>query len=213
MTDQITLKVFNDYVWPWCYLSTGRIEKIKDEYSIKIELIHFPLHPETPEEGMSLKELFAGRNIDVEAMYTRMKSLMNAEGLEYGRRTHTYNSRLAQELGKWADEHTKKENNYNAIHGALYKAYFVNSLNIGSKDILREIAASIDLPKKEVEAVLFDRTHKNAVDADWAKSKEYGVTGVPTFIAGSYKLVGAQPYEMLQQMIDKINNSMTENSQ
>jgi len=162
---------------------------------------------------MSLKELFAGRNIDVEAMYTRMKSLMNAEGLEYGRRTHTYNSRLAQELGKWADEHTKKENNYNAIHGALYKAYFVNSLNIGSKDILREIAASIDLPKKEVEAVLFDRTHKNAVDADWAKSKEYGVTGVPTFIAGSYKLVGAQPYEMLQQMIDKINNSMTENSQ
>ena len=59
---------------------------------------------------MSLKELFAGRDMDLEAMYTRMKSLMNAEGLEYGRRTHTYNSRLAQELGKWADEHTQKEN-------------------------------------------------------------------------------------------------------
>ena len=52
---------------------------------------------------MSLKELFAGRDIDVEAMYKRMKGLMDAEGLEYGRRTHTYNSRLAQELGKWAD--------------------------------------------------------------------------------------------------------------
>ena len=213
MTDQITLKVFNDYVWPWCYLSTGRIEKIKKEYSLKIELIHFPLHPETPEEGMSLKELFAGRDIDVEAMYTRMRGLMDAEGLEYGRRTHTYNSRLAQELGKWADQNTTKENNYNAIHDALYKAYFVNSLNIGSKDILKEIAASLELPKIEVEAVLFDRTHKNAVDADWAKSREYGVTGVPTFIAGGYKLVGAQPYEMLKQLIDEANNSMTDSSQ
>ena len=43
---------------------------------------------------MSLEELFAGRNVDIDAMYTRMKGLMVAEGLEYGKRTHTYNSRL-----------------------------------------------------------------------------------------------------------------------
>jgi len=36
-------------------------------------------------------------------MYQRMKALMDAEGLPYGKRTYTYNSRLAQELGKWAD--------------------------------------------------------------------------------------------------------------
>ena len=65
--------------------------------------MHFPLHPETPAEGRSMAELYAGRNVDPEAMYQRMKGLMDAEGLPYGRRTHTYNSRLAQELGKWAD--------------------------------------------------------------------------------------------------------------
>ena len=79
--------------------------------------------------------------------------------------------------------------------------------------MFREIAARFELPIIEVEAVLIDRTHKNAVDADWAKSREYGVTGVPTFIAGGYKLVGAQPYEMLKQLIDEANNSMTDSSQ
>ena len=161
---------------------------------------------------MSLEELFAGRNIDVDAMYTRMKGLMDAEGLEYGKRTHTYNSRLAQELGKWADEQSRRGNNYNAIHDALYRGYFVDGLNIGDEDTLVDIAANIGLPKDEVKTVLADRSHKNAVDADWAKSREYGVTGVPTFVAGGYSLVGAQPYEMLQQMMDQIKTSARESS-
>ena len=212
MTDQIKLEVFSDYVWPWCYLSTGRIEKIKEEYSVKVDLIHFPLHPETPDDGMALEELFAGRNVDIDAMYTRMKGLMVAEGLEYGKRTHTYNSRLAQELGKWADEQSRRGNNYNAIHDALYRGYFVDGRNIGDEDTLVDIATNIGLPKDEVKAVLADRSHKNAVDADWSKSREYGVTGVPTFVAGGYSLVGAQPYEMLQQMMDQIKTSATESS-
>ena len=161
---------------------------------------------------MSLEELFAGRDVDVEAMYTRMKGLMDAEGLEYGKRTHTYNSRLAQELGKWADEQNRRGNNYFAIHDALYRGYFVDGRNIGDEETLVDIATNIGLPKDEVKAVLADRSHKNAVDADWAKSREYGVTGVPTFVAGGYSLVGAQPYEMLQQMMDQIKTSATESS-
>ena len=80
-----------------------RIEKLKQAFVLDTVLVHFPLHPETPAAGRSLAELYAGRNLDPEAMYRRMKDLMDAEGLPYGRRTHTYNSRLAQELGKWAD--------------------------------------------------------------------------------------------------------------
>ena len=102
--------------------------------------------------------------------------------------------------------------NYNAIHDALYRGYFVDGRNIGDEDTLVDIATNIGLPKDEVKAVLADRSHKNAVDADWAKSREYGVTGVPTFVAGGYSLVGAQPYEMLQQMMDQIKTSATESS-
>src|SRR6267154_660670 len=131
-----------------------------------------------------MADLYAGRNVDPEAIYARMKGLMDAEGLPYGRRTHTYNSRLAQELGKWADTQPGGA----ALHDVLYKAYFV------------EVAASVGLPADEARAVLADRRFKEAIDADWAKSAQYGVTGVPTFVAGGYGVVGAQPYEVLEQL-------------
>lgn len=176
-----------------------RIEKLKQAFEVETTLVHFPLHPETPAEGRSMAELYAGRNIDPEAMYTRMKALMDAEGLPYGRRTHTYNSRLAQELGKWADTRPGGE----AIHDALYRAYFVEARNIGDPDTLVEIAQAVGLPAEEARAVLSERRFKDAVDADWAKSHAYGVTGVPTFVAARYGVVGAQPYEVLAELLDK----------
>jgi predicted DsbA family dithiol-disulfide isomerase len=132
-------------------------------------------------------------------MYQRMKGLMDEEGLPYGRRTHTYNSRLAQELGKWADTQPGGE----ALHDALYRAYFVDARNIGDPEILVELAQSVGLSADEARGVLADRRFKEAVDADWAKSHRYGVTGVPTFVAGRYGVVGAQPYEVLEQLLDK----------
>jgi predicted DsbA family dithiol-disulfide isomerase len=176
-----------------------RVEKLKETFEVETVLVHFPLHPETPIEGRSMAEVYAGRNIDPEAMYQRMKGLMDAEGLPYGRRTHSYNSRLAQELGKWADTQPGGW----AIHDALYKAYFVEARNIGDLDILVEIAQSVGLPGDEARAVLTERRFKDAVDADWAKSRQYGVTGVPTFVAARYGVVGAQPYEVLEQLVEK----------
>src|ERR1700758_3234460 len=146
-----------------------------------------------------MAEVYAGRNVDPEAMYARMKRLMDAEGLPYGRRTHTYNSRLAQELGKWADTQPGGE----TLHDALYKAYFVEARNIGDPELLVEIAQSVGLSAEAAREVLSERRFKDAVDADWAKSRQYGVTGVPTFVAGRYGVVGAQPYEVLEQLLDK----------
>ena len=176
-----------------------RIEKLKQTFDIDTVWVHFPLHAETPTEGRSMAALYAGRNVDPEAMYVRMKGLMDTEGLPYGRRTHTYNSRLAQELGKWADTQPGGE----AIHDALYKAYFVDARNIGDPEILVEIAQSVGLPAEEARDVLTERRFKDAVDADLSKSRQYGVTGVPTFVAARYGVVGAQPYEVLEQLLDK----------
>ena len=175
-----------------------RIEKLKRNYEIDVQWVHFQLHPETPAEGRSLEELFAGRGIDIKASYDRMKGLMDGEGLPYGRRTHTYNSRLAQELGKWADTQPGGE----AIHEALYKAYFVDARNIGDADALVEIAQSVGLSAEAARDVLETRSFKDAVDEDWAKSQQYGVTGVPTFVAGGAGVVGAQPYEALEKLLN-----------
>ena len=176
-----------------------RVEKLKAAYEIETVLVHFPLHPETPAEGRSMAEFYAQRGIDPEAAYQRMKALMDAEGLPYGRRTHSYNSRLAQELGTWADTQPGGE----AIHDKLYKAYFVDARNLADVDLLVGIAGSVGLPEDEARAVLEERRFKDAVDADWTKSHRYGVTGVPTFVAAGYGAVGAQPYDALRELVEK----------
>jgi predicted DsbA family dithiol-disulfide isomerase len=174
-----------------------RIEKLQKEHNVKVEWVHFPLHPETPAEGRSLADLFAGRNVDRKAMHAQMKARMDGEGLPYGERTMTYNSRLAQELGKWADTQPGGE----ALHDALFRAYFVEARDISQPAVLLEIAERVGLPVEGAREVLEKRTFKAAIDADWALSRRYGVTGVPTFVAGRHGVVGAQPYEVLEELV------------
>lgn len=143
---------------------------------------------------MPLTTLFRGRDVDLEAMHQRMKGLMDAEGLPYSRRERTFNSRLAQELGKLGDEQGVPQ-----IHDALYRAYFVDGSNIAQMQVLTDVAARVGLPSNEVRSVLVERRLKAAVDADWARSRELGVTGVPTFVIEGQGLVGAQPYEALEE--------------
>jgi predicted DsbA family dithiol-disulfide isomerase len=193
----VVLEVFSDYVCPWCYLASARVARLKKEHGVKVELVHFPLHPETPPAGKSLEELFAGRGYDIASMQAQMRARMQAEGLPYGDRKMTYNSRLAQELGKWADTQPGGE----AIHDALFRAYFVDGRNIGDPEVLMQIAESVGLPGDKAREVVEKRSYKAAVDADWQKSREYGVTGVPTFVAGRRGVVGAQPYEVLEQLL------------
>lgn len=148
-----------------------------------------------------MTDLFAGRSeAEMKARQEQMKGLMDQEGLPYGERTHTYNSRLAQEIGAWADTQEGGE----AIHDALYRAYFVDAKNIGDPDILLEIVEAVGLSVEEARTVLEERSFKDAIDADWQKSHQYGVTGVPTFVAAGHGVVGAQPYETLEKFLESV---------
>ena len=122
---------------------------------------------------------------------------MADEGLPYGDRTMTYNSRLAQEMAKWAETQPGGD----AIHDAIFRAYFVDGLNIALADTLVGVAEKAGLPKDETREILDSRRFKDAVDADWRRSKELGVTGVPTFVVGNQVVVGAQPYEALENFV------------
>jgi predicted DsbA family dithiol-disulfide isomerase len=166
---------------------------------VRVEWVHFPLHPETPADGRSLADFFAGRNVDISAMQAQMRQRMAAEGLPYGERSMTYNSRLAQELGKWAET----QPGGGAIHDALFRAYFVDIRNISDEDVLVQVATRVGLPAEPAREVLRTRSFQAAVDADWAKAYQYGITGVPTFVAGGYGVVGAQPYEMLERLVQE----------
>ncbi len=169
---------------------------------MQIKFTQFPLHPETPEEG-------SVRGPEIIARNQRMKVNMEREGLPFNaERNMSYNSRLAQELSKWAEEKGKGDE----AHDALFRAYFVDVKNIGKIEPLVEIAQSLGLPADEATEVLLSRKYKDAVDQDWRRCAAIGVNAVPTFLAGRYLLVGAQPYEELQRLVEHVRNAPGDNS-
>lgn len=175
-----------------------RIERLEREYDIQLDYINFPLHPDTPTEGISLAKMFGGDVERIRASQSRLIQLAAAEGLPMSPRTMTYNSRLAQELGVWAVEKGKGP----AFHNATFRAYFVEGKNIYDAGVLTGLAASVGLDSTEARQVIERRTYQKAVDEQWKRSYAAGVNAVPTFEAGGQRVVGAQPYERLAQMLE-----------
>ena len=129
------------------------------------------------------------------------------EGLPFGPRDKTYNSRLAQELGKWAESKGRGK----AYHAAVFRAYFAEGKNIGKTSELLDLAGSLSLPVEEARKVLEERSFKDVVDADWQRSYSMGVQAVPTFLLGGQFLVGAVPYEALEKFL--IDRSVSKRQQ
>ena len=162
----------------------------------------FPLHPETPEEGRSLEDLFRGRLVDIPLMKAQMKQVAQETGLPFGDRKMTFNSRLAQELGKWA-EHEGKGDVY---HSSVFRTYFADGKNIAKISVLLDMIESIGLSPQAASEILKNRTFQTAVDEDWSRSQRMGITGVPTFALNGQYLVGAQPYSAIKAFLE--DNSM-----
>ena len=141
------------------------------------------------------------RGPEIIARNSRMKVNMEREGLPFNaERNMSYNSRLAQELAKWAESKGKAEE----VANALFRAYFVDVKNIGKAEVLAQIAEENALPRDEATEVLLSRKYKDAVDDDWRRCAAFGVNAVPTFLAGKYLMVGAQPYEELKRLVEHV---------
>jgi predicted DsbA family dithiol-disulfide isomerase len=148
---------------------------------------------------MELSELFAGREVEIEAMQVRLTKVAAAEGLPLARRTRTCNSRNAQELGKWAESQGRGD----PFRRAVYRAYFVDGYNIALIEVLAQIAESIGLPGEEARGVLETRSFAGVVEADWHRSRDMRITAVPTHICDGKKLAGFAPYDDFLRLIGK----------
>jgi predicted DsbA family dithiol-disulfide isomerase len=130
-----------------------------------------------------------------------MKQVARELGLPFGDREMTFNSRLAQELGKWAEQMEKGD----AFHDAVFRAYFAEGLNIADTNILSDIAKSVGLDARKAQDMMAGRIFKEAVDTDWARAYQSGVTAVPTFLMNGQTLVGAQKYNTLANFVRQNN--------
>ena len=125
----------------------------------------------------------------------RLESVAAECGLPFSPRTMTFNSRRAQEAGKWAESMGRGDE----FHMAVFKAYFAEGLNIAKVPVLVELADSVGL--KGLEKVLSNGSFKQAVDDDWGYSHRCGITAVPTFMIAGRRAVGAQPYNALEKLV------------
>lgn len=197
------LEIFTDFVCPWCYLASAVVEKVAQSNSdLQVIWSPFPLHPDTPEEGLLL-ESFLGPNLD--AIHSRLYSIMDDLGLEHCDRTMTYNSRLAQELGMWADSLDGLANG-KALHKELYRTYFVLDQNLAKKPVLLSAVERAGLDVNAAEQVIDERSFSDDVDQAWHKARNMQISGVPSFIAGGYLTTGFHPVEELTKFIEYVEN-------
>src|SRR5690606_40276660 len=69
------IDVFIDFVCPWCYLAHQAVNQLQQKRSVDVQWHPFPLHPETPQEGLSISTLFGGA--DLGEVHSRLYALMD----------------------------------------------------------------------------------------------------------------------------------------
>ena len=92
---------------------------------------------------------------------------------------------------------------------AVFRAYFVDGFNIAKVSVLAGLLETLNLDEAEAERILAQGTFKHQVDSDWEYSRVNGITAVPTFMADSRTVVGAQPYEALERLVLSAGASRT----
>lgn len=130
-------------------------------------------------------------------MVAQLRATADSLGLPFGPRQMTYNTRLAQELGLWAEDQGFGD----SFHHQAFLSYFRDGQNLASQQILLKLAEKIGLNPDKAREVLESRSYSTKVDGHWQEARIKGVRAVPTFICGEKSLVGAQSYSALKEFI------------
>ncbi|MGA2781101.1 MAG: DsbA family oxidoreductase [Smithella sp.] len=195
----INLKIFSDYICPFCYIGKGIVDQLKKEYAINDKWVSYELHPETPPAGMLLSERFKG--YDLSSFYDQLRARGKEVGVVFGTHTLLSNSRLAL----MASEYTRDKGCYDSFHENMFHAYFTEGLDIGKPDVITAVAKKSGLDENETLNAVRDGRYSSRLDEARKEGQLIGLTGVPLFvIENKYKITGAQPIETFRDLLDKI---------
>jgi predicted DsbA family dithiol-disulfide isomerase len=87
----------------------------------------------------------------------------------------------------------------------LLRAYFTDSLNLGDRKVLAELAAEVGLDQAEAAAVLDTDAYRDQVNADLEEGQRLNITGVPFFVFNNkYAVSGAQPGPVFTEVLDTV---------
>ena len=210
----IKLDILSDPICPWCYIGKTNLDKALaqvPDHPFTIEWHPFQLNPDMPIGGMDRRDYlegkFGGKEAAVKA-YAPVVEHAQKSGLtiNFEAMKRTPNTLDAHRLIHWAGIESKQ----NEAVDALFQAYFVDARDIGSAEVLGDIADSIGMDAAVVQKLLATDNDIEDVKSRDAHSRQMGVTSVPTFIVDNKHAVpGAQPPELWLKVIGEIQEQLT----
>lgn len=205
----ITLDIFHDPICPWCYIGKTRLDRAleaRPDHPFAIQWHPFQLNPTMPKEGMDrltyLESKFHGTEGALKA-YKPIIDVMHKElpQADLGKIKRTPNTLDAHRLIHWAGI----EGRQTAAISSLFRAYFKDGRDIGSRAVLAELAAEIEMDADAIARLLDTDADVDEIKRRDTHARERGINGVPFFIIGNQHAVsGAQPTELWLNVIDEL---------
>jgi predicted DsbA family dithiol-disulfide isomerase len=94
------------------------------------------------------------------------------------------------------------------MHDRLMDAYWKDSQNIGDDDVLRALAAEVELEHEDIDRLLASDEYRDRVLASTAQAQAIGINGIPAFLLDERLLVlGAQPREVFKRAFAQLERT------
>ncbi|MFC0397927.1 DsbA family protein [Paraburkholderia rhizosphaerae] len=167
----VRLDCWTDYVCPFCYLQMGVLDRFIEESRVPlvIEWHAFELRP-TPIPLIEPDGEYITR-IWLNAVYP----LAAERNVKVKLPPVAPRSRLAFETAFFS----RAAGRFDAVHRAIFKAYFEDGRDIGNADVLLDIANEYGVDRTELAASLTAQRFQTAIEHDEAMAGRLGITGLP----------------------------------
>ena len=174
---------------------------------MEVEWHPYLLRPDMPAEGMSLD---AFKRHYGDSYFQQLKQLAEESGIHMIERNFLPNSHKALETTEFVREHGGDADSF---HRAVFQAYFEEGRNIGDTAVLLELAGGCGVETTELAQTLQEKRYEERVDEQVEAARRLGISGVPTFIFdGRYALVGAQGYDVFEDVTQRLLAQRAEGS-
>ena len=210
----IKLDILSDPICPWCYIGKSYLDRAleqRPDHALNVEWHPFQLNPDMPREGMDRTAYLEGKFGGPEgaaSVYGKIAETARTAGLtkvDLDGIKRTPSTLDAHRLIHWAG----LEGRQTPTVTRLFKAYFEENLDIGSADVLLDIAEAVGMDRAMTARLLEGDSDLEDIRARDTHARQHGVSGVPTFIlANSHVLPGAQPPELWLQVLDEISEKL-----
>lgn len=188
--------LYGDYVCPFTYVADARLRRLRDELDLRVHWRPLPIRPGVPADGLP-REGSSSAQEERSRLEAGVAELAREEELELELPDFVANSHEALQAGEFARDVGPEA--FRRAHRGLFRAYFVDGLNLGRREVLLEVAWEAGLDREALEAALEDGRYEEELERAAREASRYGIEGTPTILFGRHKVVGAAPEGVLRE--------------